>query len=87
MSTAMDTQVLMDDDVVLNSGSLFFIVFDMRVAVFTTRDHDVDGMVGFTAVIIQILSVWATTGGLQRARRGIHKCLWTATHFGGRSPF
>ena len=31
-------------------------LFDMRVAVFTTRDLDVDGMVGFTAVIIQILS-------------------------------
>ncbi len=31
--------------------------------------------------LIQILSVWATTGGLQRARRGIHKCLWTATLF------
>ena len=93
VSTARDTQVLMDDDVVLNSGNVFFIVhsrpaaqqatctraqtdtdlstcaarasamathcdgltavrriaqqwctlFDMRVAVFTTRDLDADG--------------------------------------------
>ena len=65
-------------------------LFDMWVAVFSTRDLDVDGMVGFTAVldvdvrlpaavILQIRAEWATTGGLP-AQGPPHACSDACSH-------